>query len=144
MYTSILEKERLEADQAMRVRLEKPCLAHIAGDPSKVDSPAGHALTASAQLFSLESPTWCTSYTLHKPVYHDQPTALLENLLSLAPDVCPDGELTPVQIWNMVREQPDFATLQVATLQTLMDTIREAVKCHGYVEPGEPRVPMLT
>lgn len=59
---------------------------------------------------------------------------MLENLLSLSTEVCvSDDQITPVQAWNMIRSQPHFGGYELHSLQALAETLREVIKCHGYV-----------
>ncbi|KAI5459240.1 hypothetical protein BGZ63DRAFT_390550 [Mariannaea sp. PMI_226] len=109
--------------------LERPCLGHIHGDPSKPNEPSGHALTTSAVLLSTcpsQSPNDLT------PSFQNAPAALLDRLLTLSPSLSPDGEMTPVQAWNYIRRQPLFGGLNTRDLWALTGELREAVKCHGF------------
>ncbi|KAJ6440209.1 Alpha-glucosidase 2 [Purpureocillium lavendulum] len=115
------------------LKIEEPCLGHIHGNLAKPDEPNGHALTTSAQLLaSSHGPTYTPGATLLPPLpYHDAPVALLERLLSLAPDLSTYGEVTPIQAWNRIRYRPDFQGLDVHLVHTLADKLKEAAKCHG-------------
>ncbi|KAK4075529.1 hypothetical protein Purlil1_12654 [Purpureocillium lilacinum] len=116
------------------LKIEEPCLGHIHGNLAKSDEPNGHALTTSAQLLaSSHAPTYTPGAALLAPLpYHVAPVALLERLLSLAPDLSTYGEVTPIQAWNRIRYRPDFQGLDVHVIYTLADKLKEAAKCHGF------------
>lgn len=57
---------------------------------------------------------------------------MLERLLSLAPDLSSEGEVTPIQAWNIIRCRPDFGGLDTRSLSALARKLKKAVKCHGY------------
>jgi hypothetical protein len=114
-------------------RIERPCLGHLHGDPTKPHDPTGHVLTVSAQLHSASFGPVCTAApeTVVPPSYRDTPADILDRLLDLAPDVCPEGEATPVQAWHYVRSQPYFAGADVQSMRRLAERLRQVVKCHG-------------
>lgn len=59
---------------------------------------------------------------------------MLENLLALSTEVCAsDDQITPVQAWNLIRSQPHFGGFELQALQTLAETLRDIIACHGYV-----------
>lgn len=59
---------------------------------------------------------------------------MLENLLALSTEVCAsDDQITPVQAWNLIRSQPHFGGFELSGLQTLVETLRDIIACHGYV-----------
>lgn len=59
---------------------------------------------------------------------------MLENLLALSKEVCAsDDQITPVQAWNLIRSQPHFGGFELSGLQTLAETLRDIISCHGYV-----------
>ncbi|CRK12028.1 hypothetical protein BN1708_002417 [Verticillium longisporum] len=118
------------------LKVEEPCLGHLHGDPRKPDEPNGHALTTSAQLFSISDGLHSTN-ARHPPTacpsFHNAPTAILERLLNLAPDLSNDGEITPIQAWNSIRSRPQFGGVGLHKFWALAEGLRDAVQCHGYV-----------
>lgn len=59
---------------------------------------------------------------------------MLENLLALSSQVgVSDDQITPVQAWNLIRYQPHFGGFEISALRTLAETLRDTIKCHGYV-----------
>ncbi|KAH8895457.1 hypothetical protein GQ53DRAFT_50858 [Thozetella sp. PMI_491] len=132
--------------------LEEPCLGHLHGDPDKPEAPSGHALTASSQLLAV-SPTsslQSRKSPLQSPPAFPSPISspgslgaedivqvhatkdMLASLLRLAPELCSDYEVTPVQAWSHIRQQPYFGGLEMRTLQLLARSLRDTVKCHGF------------
>lgn len=115
--------------------LEEPCLEHLHGDPNKPHEATGHALTASAHLLCVapRSPSQSpASLNVPLPAYDKTSSAVLDRLLSLSPDLSADGEVTPIQAWNHIRCQPQFANVGARSLRNLAEQLRDAAKCHGY------------
>lgn len=113
-------------------RLERPCLGHLHGDPSEPHKATGHVLTTSAQLhFASSGPVFTPPGTVRVPSYEHTPEDVLDRLLDLAPGVCSEGEVTPVQAWRYVRDRPYFGGLDALSLRRLAERLRGVVKCHG-------------
>ncbi|KAI6299101.1 hypothetical protein MCOR29_011042 [Pyricularia oryzae] len=139
--------------------IERPCLDHLHGDPSKPDEPDGHALTVLSYLitaskgnntnnngngqgsaFNFNAPSSSSSPPAppqSQPacgmVCQDVPTAVMDNLLSLSGElVDSDHEVTPVQAWHYIRSRPQFGGLEVGVLGRFAGKLRDAVKCHGF------------
>ncbi|TLD19085.1 hypothetical protein PspLS_09971 [Pyricularia sp. CBS 133598] len=137
--------------------IERPCLDHLHGDPTKPDEPDGHALTVSSYLitastgsnnngngqgnaFNFNAPSSSSSPPAppqSQPacgmVCQDVPTAVMDNLLSLSGElVDSDHEVTPVQAWHYIRSRPQFGGLEVGVLGRFAGKLRDAVKCHGF------------
>ncbi|KAH7310676.1 hypothetical protein B0I35DRAFT_481974 [Stachybotrys elegans] len=119
------------------LKIEEPCLGHIHGNPEKPDEPNGHALTATAHLLCVtnhEPPSAsqplaaCTT----PPSVMDTSSAILQRLLTLAPDLTVAGELTPIQAWDYLRSRPQFGGLDMQRLRALGEALRDTVKCHGF------------
>lgn len=56
----------------------------------------------------------------------------IERLLHLSSNIpISEGELTPVQAWDILRQHPDFAGLDLARLRALMESLIKEVKCYG-------------
>ncbi|ERS97088.1 uncharacterized protein SPSK_02569 [Sporothrix schenckii 1099-18] len=105
--------------------LEQPCLAHLHGDPASPLESNNHALTVSSKLCAYASTT--------TPSPKTAPHNILEAMLRLSPALgVPDTSLTPVQAWHRVSAQPQFARLELGTLQALATTLRGLVQCHGF------------
>lgn len=115
-----------------RSRLEEPCLSHIHGDSEKSDHPTGHALTVSSQLLSMSPlPSPSSAPEAVEEACKKAPASILERLLALSTSLVIEGELTPVQAWKRIRNQPQFDRLDADGLLTLTKRLSEAVKCHG-------------
>lgn len=60
------------------------------------------------------------------------PAVGIERLLQLSSRIpISNAELTPVQAWDLLRQHPHFASLDVARLGALMERLVTAVKCYG-------------
>ncbi|TLD10422.1 hypothetical protein PgNI_06538 [Pyricularia grisea] len=136
--------------------IERPCLDHLHGDPTKPDEPDGHALTVSSCLitastgsnngngqgnaFNFSNPSSTSSWPAQSPsqpacgmMCQDVPTAVMDNLLNLSGElVDSDHEVTPVQAWHYIRSRPQFDGLEVGVLSKFASKLRDAVKCHGF------------
>ena len=56
----------------------------------------------------------------------------MERLLQLSTSIpISEGELTPVQAWDVLRQHPGFAGLDLARLRVLMEGLIKEVKCYG-------------
>ncbi|KAF6832963.1 hypothetical protein CMUS01_06729 [Colletotrichum musicola] len=111
--------------------VERPCLGHIEGDRTKPHEPTGHALTVSAQLLFAAPNSFSDSHGISPASYEGTPSAVLDRLLDLSPDLCSEGELTPAQAWHYIRSQPNFGGIKIESFQILAARLREAVNCHG-------------
>ncbi|KAL8365546.1 hypothetical protein RB595_004389 [Gaeumannomyces hyphopodioides] len=120
--------------------IERPCLGHIHGDPSKPDDPDGHALTVSSHMLCVSGGGAPAARQQQQPppppppgtVCRDVPSAVLESLLSLSSELAAEHEVTPIQAWNSIRRRPQFGGLEVRSLGRLAKSLRDAVKCHGF------------
>jgi hypothetical protein len=119
--------------------LESPCLSHtdVATPTSQaLDSPTlptttGHALTLSACIFhSHPSPP---GHRLNAPTPWRVPRATLAQLLHLSSCVpLADGEVTPIQAWEYVRQHEGFAGLEMERWEALKEKLVGAVRCYGF------------
>jgi hypothetical protein len=56
----------------------------------------------------------------------------IERLLQLSTSIpISEGELTPVQAWDVLRQHPGFAGLNLARLKALVERLIKEVKCYG-------------
>ncbi|XP_014557310.1 hypothetical protein COCVIDRAFT_97594 [Bipolaris victoriae FI3] len=120
--------------------LESPCLSHTDISPiptphhprtSSLPTTTGHALTLSA----------CLLHTHPSPPGHRQysqtpwraPRSSLSHVLSISSNVpLADGEVTPVQAWEYVRQHAAFSGLEVGRWEMLKEKLVGAVRCYGY------------
>lgn len=79
------------------------------------------------------------------PSSDQAPAALLSRLLGLSPVLCAEGEITPVQAWNYIQQQPGFGGFELGRVRNLAEKLRTQVQCHGYVYilPGFDGSPSL-
>ncbi|KAG9249820.1 uncharacterized protein F5Z01DRAFT_668160 [Emericellopsis atlantica] len=112
------------------LKVEEPCLGHVHGDHTRPDDPSGHALTVTSQLLSLSSSPPPNRSSL-LPV-QDAPASILNRLLVLAPTLSSQEDVTPIQAWDELRQQPVFGSLDLMCVMTLAIKLRDAAKCHGF------------
>ncbi|KAF2712748.1 hypothetical protein K504DRAFT_427344 [Pleomassaria siparia CBS 279.74] len=112
--------------------LEAPCLHHTQHTATEAHLPTGHALTATAPLL-FQSPTQPVNTSTTKFPPWETPHLGLEKLLSLSFNFeLQDGEVTPVQAWQQLREHPEFGGLEIARLRELVGELGKGAKCHGF------------
>ncbi|KAG8676460.1 hypothetical protein FPOAC1_002464 [Fusarium poae] len=130
----VSDVDQVTAGMEFVLKIEEPCLDHLHGDLDKPYEPSNHALTASAQLIAAcdySSPTISSPPPI-STTFNSLPTQMLERLLSLAPDLSGEGEVTPIQAWSIIRSRPDFGGLDTRSLSALARKLKKAVKCHGF------------
>jgi hypothetical protein len=126
--------------------LEKPCLHHqnipcmslaaVNNDEEPIDIDAtGHVNMLSTPLIQ-RSPF----STIDDPLFSAYPSsaewsvpaAELENLLSFSQKLgLRDGEITPVQVWQIITAHEKFGVLEVGDLERLRDALMPLVQCYG-------------
>lgn len=77
-----------------------------------------HHLTG-ADRTQVPNPTW------------NVPEAGVERLLDLSSNIPLDGEVTPVQAWDYIRQHPRYETLDCARLEKLKARLIVQIKCYG-------------
>lgn len=116
-------------------RLERPCLAHLrqshldyddsAAQPSEASQNiSGHVFTASLQLWkpSIQQRQDTESYDVSK--------ADLQRLLDTSHNIgVKDNELTPVQIWNILKHFAMPEGKETEILERLIEEISKHVEC---------------
>jgi hypothetical protein len=55
----------------------------------------------------------------------------LEKLLSFSEGLDLDGEVTPIQAWQRIRNHDKFGTLTLGALETLRESLLSVVQCYG-------------
>ena len=113
-----------------KYRIEEPCLGHIHGDPTRPDDPSGHALTLTSQLSSL-SPAPPPEEGSSPSAAQDVTASILNRLLLLAPTLSGEADVTPIQAWDELRQKPALGNLDLKSVMTLAEKLRDAAKCHG-------------
>ncbi|RBR13314.1 uncharacterized protein FIESC28_08280 [Fusarium coffeatum] len=130
----VSDVDQVVAGMEFVLKIEEPCLDHLHGDLDKPFEPSNHALSASSQLMAAcdyPSPTISSPPPI-SATFNSLPTQMLERLLSLAPDLSSEGEMTPIQAWNTIRLRPDFGGFDTRSLGALARKLKKAVKCHGF------------
>lgn len=61
----------------------------------------------------------------------DIPTVELDRLLQLSLSLDLNGELTPVQAWNLIKTHPSFSKMTPERLDALRAAIAEKTECYG-------------
>ena len=115
--------------------LERPCLSH--------HGPEVHDGEFSGHRLMVQAPIMASSST-PSPVYNMKPGGELPNnatwtvpaveverLLNLSSRLSLEGELTPIEAWQRIKQHPGFATLDRGRLQQLKAVILPEVQCYG-------------
>lgn len=118
--------------------LEYVCLSHHASHCGDAEG-SGHEMM-------LLSPIMCRSPPLNSSLQPGSgvpsgskwtvPAVELEKLLEFSDRLSLDGEITPVEIWQRIRQHPNFCHLTRDSLNVLKTTLVPEVKCYGYVTTG--------
>lgn len=115
--------------------LERPCLSHHG--PAVHDGEfSGHRLMVQAPIMA-SSNTPGTIYNLKpggelpKNATWTVPAVDVERLLNLSSRLSLEGELTPIEAWQRIKQHPGFATLDRGRLQQLKAVILPEVQCYG-------------
>ena len=115
--------------------LERPCLGHVkhahlgfstGTTPRGVDynSGPGHVLTVSAGLArQLYNPSQTEAVV-------NVPAAILEDLMNAGARLQLDNEITPVQVWERLRETS--AKVSETELQTLIEELSKYIYCNSF------------
>ncbi|KAF2029850.1 hypothetical protein EK21DRAFT_66921, partial [Setomelanomma holmii] len=108
--------------------LESPCFSHMF--PYSTTATTGHALCVSSTLLHHHpSPSPSPS----EPATWQVPALSIERLLELSRSIpLLEGEMTPVQAWDVVQKHPEFAELEIERLEGLKERLLKGVKCYGY------------
>ncbi|RMZ72511.1 BZIP-type transcription factor [Pyrenophora seminiperda CCB06] len=116
--------------------LESPCLEHIdiapTHDPNVTScASTGHSLTLSACVFH-NHPSQ-PGQRQHSSTPWEIPQASISTLLALSANIpLQESEVTPVQAWDYVRRQEQFAGLEVARWECLKEKLLGFVRCYGF------------
>lgn len=120
--------------------LERLCLYH-----HRIPSPellmmgsiggSGHSSMLSSVIMDRAPPFKFNPLTFGYPPdaeWHT-PTVELEQLLRTSEQLGLDTEVTPIQIWNTVKQHPNVGTLNVTHLDLLRTRLYPSVICYGSV-----------
>lgn len=63
------------------------------------------------------------------------PAEVLRRLLDISSSLPIEegSEVTPIQVWHMISQGPDYSRMKVAHLVWMSDRLLRQVKCYGYV-----------
>jgi len=115
--------------------LEYVCLQHHASHFSDVEG-SGHEMMLLGPIMS-RSPLPDSSRRPGSGVPSGAkwtvPAVELEKLLEFSDRLNLSGEITPIEIWQRVRQHPNFSLLTRDTLEFLKKALVPEVKCYGYV-----------
>lgn len=100
------------------------------GNPDDPEAPSGHVLTVSAPLL-FRAPSIATGPHICTTTPWEAPASGLERLLSLSQGLVLDGEVTPVQAWNYIRQRVGPQGIEVERLRALTEKLLKEVSCHG-------------
>ncbi|EAS27792.3 uncharacterized protein CIMG_08996 [Coccidioides immitis RS] len=105
--------------------LERHCLQHARTSCAK--SPfSGHILTFQTPLLA-NGPD-----VLHDNDTWEIPACHLDRLFDLAGALNLEGDITPVQAWNRIKQHSLFHKLNAETLRNLTVQLRKEVQCFGF------------
>ncbi|KAL8925912.1 MAG: hypothetical protein Q9208_003225 [Pyrenodesmia sp. 3 TL-2023] len=108
--------------------LEHPCMPHLPhpSDPPSED-PSNHALLFSAPLVS------------RAPKTFKQPDAswqangfMIKELLNLSSAINLEGEITPVEAWQRLRQHPGFGRLDNIAFDRIKAELSTSARCCGF------------
>lgn len=105
--------------------LEHPCMPHIPHPSGKSHDPSNHILLASTPLIASSA---------SRPQSNSQwsaSAAMIKELLNLSSSINLKGELTPVEAWHRLRENPNFWKMDLETFGILKRELSREVKCCG-------------
>ncbi|EXJ86610.1 hypothetical protein A1O3_03563 [Capronia epimyces CBS 606.96] len=109
------------------MELERPCLPHICQPGDDQTAPHGHVHTATAALLC-NAP----SANLSSCASWSAPTAVLSRLLAMSTDLPIEGsELTPIQVWHLIKATPNFDTIRIDHLTFISDKLLSHIRCYG-------------
>ncbi|KAL2872405.1 bZIP transcription factor [Aspergillus lucknowensis] len=111
--------------------LEGPCLDHVR---SALQSPGaeqshGHALTLTASVFRLYGDSGLPQ---EEEQLLNVSRKTLDRLLELSSQLTTADELTPIQVWALVRQNPWVAQAQSNQLMSISERLLDYIKCYGY------------
>lgn len=119
------------------LKLEEPCIGHM-HTPAKAQEEGNvsnnHSLTVTSRLADMGFTDGSDKMQNMMQREGKETRLIMQSMLALSKDlVLPhSGSLTPVQAWQSVCAQPQFASLPVRTVQALGESLRDLVKCHGF------------
>ena len=120
--------------------LEHPCLYHHQLPNSELagNIGAGHELMVLSPIMSAKGApaleTKGKQQRLPTSSKWSVPAIELEKLLSFSQGLDLDGEVTPIQAWQRIRNHPRFSQMTPTSLETIRESLMCVVQCYGYVK----------
>lgn len=126
--------------------LENPCLPHLEPLPNEGN---GHALTATMSLTRLPPPHTHAHQHGHANGFTQasgqavsicnpaqdiqQSSVIFDNLLELSHEIIFEEEISPIQAWSQLIQQPWVRDLEIRQIKKLSELLLQYINCHGYV-----------
>jgi hypothetical protein len=113
--------------------LEYVCLEHHAVHSVDADG-SGHEMMLLSPIMSRSPPLMQTTQPgsgLPDGTRWSVPAVELERLLEYSDRLNLDGEITPVEAWQRIRQHPNFSALSREGLEDLRASLLPEVKCYG-------------
>ncbi|KAK5058626.1 hypothetical protein LTR84_010890 [Exophiala bonariae] len=118
--------------------LEQPCLRHHYSHCIDAEG-SGHEMMLMSPIMS-RSPALNASLDPRSGLPSGSkwtvPAVELEKLLEFSDRLSLDGEITPVEVWQRIRQHPNFSLLTREGLTALQNTLVPQIRCFGYVPSG--------
>ncbi|KIX08985.1 uncharacterized protein Z518_00063 [Rhinocladiella mackenziei CBS 650.93] len=114
--------------------LEHVCLGHHARHSVNTEG-SGHEMMLMSPIMSRSPPFAQSTQTdsgLPDGTRWSVPAVELEKLLEFSDRLSLDGEVTPVEAWQRIRQHPNFSNLTRDGLEALKATLIPEVKCYGF------------
>ena len=115
--------------------LEQPCLGHHYSHCTDAEG-SGHEMMLMSPIMS-RSPALNSLLEPRSGLPSGSkwtvPAVELEKLLEFSDRLSLDGEITPVEVWQRIRQHPNFSLLTRDGLKALQTTLVPQVMCYGYV-----------
>ena len=115
--------------------LEQPCLRHHRTHTYPDGETNGHALMLQSPIMS-RCPAPIKTDTkrerIDPSVTWSMPAWEIEKLLKLSRTISLEGEITPVEAWQRIKQHPAWATLDQERLDALKQVLAPEVMCYGF------------
>ena len=115
--------------------LERPCFSHLRsshlGYDDRAETPSEQAILSSGHLFTASLQLWQPSIRERSELEHYNVSAVdIERLLTTSLNIgVKDDEVTPVQIWNFLRNFTIAEDQQQGLLEKLTEELGKNVEC---------------
>ncbi|KAJ6141565.1 hypothetical protein N7470_009955 [Penicillium chermesinum] len=141
----LCDKDLNEVGIEFVLALENPCLPHLEPLPNEGN---GHALTATMSLTRLpaphlhadgqghgtansqNSPRNCPNQGSAQAIRNS--SVIFNNLLALSHEIIFDEEISPIQAWSCIIQQPWAPQLEIRKIKELGELLLQYITCHGF------------